>query len=305
MKIQHLRYIVMIADQRSISLAAKKLYVSQPYLSKIVQDIEADFGKKIFERKPQGIALTAEGKQLYFLAQSVISQMDAIENIGKQKIFPKTKVKLGVSIAGFLLKDSIMLAFIKKVDAALIDINLNETTVEEAINLVDQNKSELALVVVDDYQLELLTQLKKKHGISIISLDKGSLYYHFHKDHPLASQKQISIQALANYPFAQFKEDVYTKISRQKFIEEYPDFKVAQKITINNYHAFLRIVKNNGALMVGNKWEIEELEKMGLQSLKIEDVGLQVHMLLIVKKDQELSSNAKIFLEIFKELYNV
>lgn len=49
MKIQHLRYIVMIADQRSISLAAKKLYVSQPYLSKIVQDIEADFGKKIFE----------------------------------------------------------------------------------------------------------------------------------------------------------------------------------------------------------------------------------------------------------------
>ncbi len=37
--------------------------------------------------------------------------------------------------------------------------------------------------------------------------------------------------------------------------------------------------------MVGNKWEIEELEKMGLQSLKIEDVGLQVHMLLIVKKD--------------------
>ena len=64
MKIQHLRYIVMIADQRSISLAAKKLYVSQPYLSKVVQDIEADFGKKIFERKPQGIALTAEGKQL-------------------------------------------------------------------------------------------------------------------------------------------------------------------------------------------------------------------------------------------------
>lgn len=57
--------------------------------------------------------------------------------------------------------------------------------------------------------------------------------------------------------------------------------------------------------MVGNKWEIEELEKMGLQSLKIEDVGLQVHMLLIVKKDQELSSNAKIFLEICKELYNV
>lgn len=57
--------------------------------------------------------------------------------------------------------------------------------------------------------------------------------------------------------------------------------------------------------MVGNKWEVEELEKMGLQSLKIEDVSLQVHMLLVIKKEQELSSNAKLFLEIFKELYNV
>lgn len=97
MKIQHLRYIVMIADQRSISLAAKKLYVSQPYLSKVVQDIEADFGKKIFERKPQGIALTAEGKQLYFLAQSVISQMDAIENIGKQKNISQDQGKIRCS----------------------------------------------------------------------------------------------------------------------------------------------------------------------------------------------------------------
>lgn len=57
--------------------------------------------------------------------------------------------------------------------------------------------------------------------------------------------------------------------------------------------------------MVGNKWEVEELEKMGLQSLKIEDVSLQVHMLLVIKKEQELSSNAKLFLEIFKELYIV
>ena len=40
MNLQHLRYAVEIANFGSISRAAQALYVSQPYLSKIIRELE-------------------------------------------------------------------------------------------------------------------------------------------------------------------------------------------------------------------------------------------------------------------------
>ena len=41
MNLQQLKYIVEIADCHSITKASQKLFVSQPYLSKVVSDFEA------------------------------------------------------------------------------------------------------------------------------------------------------------------------------------------------------------------------------------------------------------------------
>ena len=54
MNLTKLKYIVEIADSGSITNAAKKLFVSQPYLSKVVADFEKQFNKQIFIRTVNG-----------------------------------------------------------------------------------------------------------------------------------------------------------------------------------------------------------------------------------------------------------
>ena len=58
MTLQQLRYIVAIAEAGTLSGAAKALFISQPSLTKTVQELENEMGIKIFERTNKGVLLS-------------------------------------------------------------------------------------------------------------------------------------------------------------------------------------------------------------------------------------------------------
>ena len=50
MNIDHLKYVLEVEKCGSISKAAKNLYLNQPYLSKVISEVEGELNIKIFER---------------------------------------------------------------------------------------------------------------------------------------------------------------------------------------------------------------------------------------------------------------
>lgn len=66
MTFQQIRYIVEIAKHNSISKAASSLYVTQPSISKAVQELEAELGITILDRKNKGVVFTKDGTELLF-----------------------------------------------------------------------------------------------------------------------------------------------------------------------------------------------------------------------------------------------
>lgn len=70
MKIEHLWYLKEIANSKSISAAAKRLFVGQTTLSAVIKSIEEEFHIQLFERTATGIKKTEIGEQ--FLAQANI-----------------------------------------------------------------------------------------------------------------------------------------------------------------------------------------------------------------------------------------
>ena len=49
---RELEYIKTVADEKSISAAARKLYIAQPSLSQSLQRIEENLGAHLFNRTP-------------------------------------------------------------------------------------------------------------------------------------------------------------------------------------------------------------------------------------------------------------
>ena len=80
MDIRQLRYFIVIAEEKQISAAAKKLYMYQPPLSQQLKNMEASLGEQLFERSGKFLELTEAGKTLYKYALQITQMMEEAKN---------------------------------------------------------------------------------------------------------------------------------------------------------------------------------------------------------------------------------
>lgn len=88
MDLTKFRYIVEIERRKSISKAAKELYIAQPNLSKIVKEIENEYGITIFQRTPSGVLATPDG---YMFIHRIKGILDKVDQMKEEYITQKEK----------------------------------------------------------------------------------------------------------------------------------------------------------------------------------------------------------------------
>ena len=72
MEIRELKYFLAVAREESISKAAKVLFVTQPNLSRQMQNLESEIGAKLFIRGNRRVTLTETGRLLKKRAEEIV-----------------------------------------------------------------------------------------------------------------------------------------------------------------------------------------------------------------------------------------
>lgn len=100
-----------VAGCRNFSVAARKLYISQPAVSKAISRLEEDLDTVLFHRSSRGVTLTPEGELLYShvetALQSLKSGTDLLKSVSGGHISP---LSIGVSTT---LCKYVLLPFLK------------------------------------------------------------------------------------------------------------------------------------------------------------------------------------------------
>lgn len=100
-KLQHLRAILAIAETTSMALAAERLKLTQPAVTKILHEIEEDLGVQLCTRTSRGTHLTPSGRILADHVTLIFSQLgQAAKAIHDNREGLSGRVVVGTLIAG-------------------------------------------------------------------------------------------------------------------------------------------------------------------------------------------------------------
>lgn len=75
LRLRHLELLVALADAGTMRAAASRLHLSQPALSKMLGEVEAGFGARLFERSPQGLSPNALGQAVIYRARVMLGEL--------------------------------------------------------------------------------------------------------------------------------------------------------------------------------------------------------------------------------------
>ncbi len=76
------RTFYYVAELGSVSLAAEKLYISQPAVSQVIKQLEKSLDCSLFVRTSKGVKLTSDGEMLYYYVKPGVEQI----NLGEKKL---------------------------------------------------------------------------------------------------------------------------------------------------------------------------------------------------------------------------
>lgn len=102
-----IRIFYHVALTQNISHAAEQLNISQSALSRTIQNLENEIGKRLFQRHPRGILLTQDGEVLFSAAKDILARLTHAQQLFDDTKTPRglLKVTTSVSLANLWLMD--------------------------------------------------------------------------------------------------------------------------------------------------------------------------------------------------------
>ena len=292
MTLQQLKYVIAIADNGSINLAAHALFISQPSLSGAVEKLEEELGITIFIRTNRGITLTPEGSEFLGYARQVASQCQLMEERYIEKKAGKKKFSVSMQHYTFAVK-----AFVETAKAFGMDeyeLAIHETKTYEVIQHVHNFKSELGVLYINEFNGKVMEKLLRENELEFHELFPCHIFVYLWKNHPLANKERITMEELDEYPCIAFDQGMNNSFYLSEEVLSTYDYKRIIKVDDRATNLNLMVGLNGYTLCSGII--CEELNGSDYKAIPLDsDEVMQIGY--IIRRNAQLSPAARKYVE--------
>lgn len=291
MTISQLECFVEAASTHSFTLAAKKLYISQPNLSTSIESLEEELHILLFHRTNKGVILTEDGIELLAYAKDILNQMNTIENYYKTR---KELHILNISCQPMSPIYNAIREFDNLLENQNCQICVHETNREDAMNDVIVNKSEIGIHVISSYDpIRFHDRLKNNH-LQFIELDEQPAIVFFCKDSPIAKLEQINYKTLEPYQRIIFNIDNFTDNSLDLS---------KNLIRTNSITLTKEILKNPNYYLIQTIWEKDFFLDDYLLYKTLDEPSVKVKLGYCYHKNRTFTKQMESFLKLLNNYF--
>jgi DNA-binding transcriptional LysR family regulator len=197
MEIRQIRYFVAVAEEGNFSAAARRLFVSQPPITRQIQQLEEELGARLFERTQKGVRLTPAGTAFLAEARQILtrtrlaaerSQAAAAGEIGKLEIGYFGSAIYSV-IPGLIRK------FCRR--HPQVDISLLPMSKKEQVDAIKDGRIHIGFGRYYPSDAEVTVETVARENV-LLAIAEG---------HPLARDSSVALNKLLGNPIIVFPRD--------------------------------------------------------------------------------------------------
>lgn len=184
METEYLYYFKTISETENISAAAKKLNISQPSLSRMLKNLETDFGCLLFDRNGKNLKLNPAGQLLLDYSNLILPLVTRAYS--DLRSFSDSTQTINLKMVGSNRLLPSMLADFSSQNPK-IQINLSRFETEENIDYDNDIYIHVSDKLASEYPSQKLIDEECLIGVS--------------KNHPFAKLEEIPLEKLASEKF--------------------------------------------------------------------------------------------------------
>ena len=274
LELRHLRTLLALKETGSVSMAAKRVYLTQSALSHQIKLMEEQFGLLLFERKSNPLRFTAAGERLIRLANEILPKViDAERELARVKHGDAGQLRIAVECHTCF--DWLMPAMDEfRQHWSLVELDIVSGFHTDPVGLLLSHRADWAIVSeVEENDDVLFKPLFSYEMVGICA-----------KDHSLANKdvwqaEDFAEETWVTYPVPDDMLDLYRQVLKPKDIN--PPRRTTE-LTI----ALIQLVASRRGIATVPYWAaLPYLEKGYVVARKITEEGLYSNLYAAIRKE--------------------
>lgn len=248
-----LKAFYMVAETGSITLAAKKLGLSQPTVTTQIRQLESRYAVELFYRGGRRLVLSETGNRLLPLARTLMQHEQNIEFFLHNVSAQGGRLRIGATAPYYILD------LIKAYREATPQVELS----------LDLGNSQQMIEALEEYRVDLVTSSQQLHDARLVCLPLGQdpLVVVTHRSHPLAAQAVVSLHDLLDHCVLMREIGSHTRQLVEEMLAR-SHLTLHQVVEIGNRESIREAVLRNLGVSIIARHEVPDSPELRILSLR-------------------------------------
>lgn len=246
-----LKAFYMVAQLGSVTLAAKKLGLSQPTVTNQIRQLESQFALELFYRGGRRLTLSETGTRLLPLIKPMLSHSLNIEFFLNNAGANAGKLRIGATAPYYILD---LVKGFREQHGGQISLELGN--------------SQQMIEALEEYRLDLVTSSQRLTDARLfcLSLGQDPLVLVVHRSHPLANKSRIQLSAIAEHCVLMREQGSHTRQLTEEMLNR-AQLKLENVIEIGSREAIREAVLRNIGVSIIARHEVPDSQELRIVTI--------------------------------------